>query len=134
MAFEATNGFHDAANAVATVIYTKSLKPGQAVVLSGILSGIMNFLGVLIGGISVAYILVELHPGEVLSPPSGGPAVGMLVALFIAAKSGQSAKSREISVCPGTLGGPGRTRAASATSVRVWLQRFIGYSLVEGFY
>ncbi len=27
--FEATNGFHDAANAVATVIYTKSLKPGS---------------------------------------------------------------------------------------------------------
>jgi PiT family inorganic phosphate transporter len=34
--FEATNGFHDAANAVATVIYTKSLAPGQAVVLSGV--------------------------------------------------------------------------------------------------
>ncbi|MBV9914641.1 MAG: inorganic phosphate transporter, partial [Sinobacteraceae bacterium] len=46
--FEATNGFHDAANAVATVIYTKSLKPGQAVVWSGI----MNFLGVLLGGIA----------------------------------------------------------------------------------
>ena len=34
IAFEVTNGFHDAANAVATVIYTKSLKPGQAVVWS----------------------------------------------------------------------------------------------------
>jgi inorganic phosphate transporter, PiT family len=81
MAFEATNGFHDAANAVATVIYTKSLKPAQAVVWSGI----MNFLGVLIGGISVAYALVELLPADVLSPPSGAPAVGMLVALFVAA-------------------------------------------------
>ena len=79
--FEATNGFHDAANAVATVIYTKSLKPGQAVVLSGIL----NFLGVLLGGIAVAYALVELIPAEVLTPPDGGPAVGMLVALFSAA-------------------------------------------------
>ena len=56
--FEATNGFHDAANAVATVIYTKSLQPGQAVVLSGL----MNFVGVMVGGIAVAYALVELLP------------------------------------------------------------------------
>lgn len=81
MAFEATNGFHDAANAVATVIYTNSLKPAQAVVWSGF----MNFAGVIIGGISVAYALVELLPAEVLSPPSGAPAVGMLVALFASA-------------------------------------------------
>jgi inorganic phosphate transporter, PiT family len=81
MMFEATNGFHDAANAVATVIYTKSLKPGQAVVWSGF----MNFLGVLIGGITVAYALVELLPAEVLTPPDGGPAVAMLVSLLVAA-------------------------------------------------
>ena len=81
IAFEASNGFHDEANAVATVIYTKSLKPAQAVVWSGV----MNFVGVLVGGISVAYALVELLPAEVLSPPSGAPAVGMLVALFVAA-------------------------------------------------
>src|SRR6201996_2951484 len=81
--FEATNGFHDAANAVATVIYTKSLQPGQAVVLSGV----MNFIGVLVSGIAVAYALVELLPAEVLSPPDGGPAIAMLVSLFIAALS-----------------------------------------------
>ena len=81
--FEATNGFHDAANAVATVIYTKSLKPGQAILLSGTL----NFLGVMVGGIAVAYALVELLPAEVLSPPDGGPAVAMLLSLFIAALS-----------------------------------------------
>src|SRR5579871_6096606 len=79
--FEATNGFHDAANAVATVIYTKSLPPTQAVVWSGV----MNFLGVLIGGIAVAYALVESLPAEVLSPPDGGPAVGMLIALLASA-------------------------------------------------
>ena len=73
--FEATNGFHDAANAVATVIYTKSLQPTAAVVWSGV----MNFLGVLVGGIAVAYALVELLPAEVLSPPDGGPAVAMLM-------------------------------------------------------
>jgi inorganic phosphate transporter, PiT family len=81
--FEATNGFHDAANAVATVIYTKSLQPGQAVVLSGL----MNFIGVMVGGIAVAYALVELLPAEVLSPPDGGPAIAMLVSLFLAALS-----------------------------------------------
>jgi inorganic phosphate transporter, PiT family len=79
--FEATNGFHDAANAVATVIYTKSLRPGLAVVWSGL----MNFVGVLVGGITVAYALVELLPTEALSPPGGGPAVAMLVSLFAAA-------------------------------------------------
>lgn len=81
IAFEVSNGFHDTANAVATVIYTKSLPPAPAVVWSGI----MNFVGVLIGGISVAYALVELLPAEVLSPPSGAPAVAMLVSIFIAA-------------------------------------------------
>jgi PiT family inorganic phosphate transporter len=81
VAFEATNGFHDAANAVATVIYTKSLAPGQAVALSGVL----NFVGVMVGGIAVAYALVELLPADVLSPPDGGPAVAMLVSLFTAA-------------------------------------------------
>ncbi|BBC80896.1 anion permease [Acetobacter orientalis] len=61
------NGFHDTANAVATVIYTRSLKPGVAVVLSGV----MNFLGVLAGGLSVAYALVELMPPDVLTPLMG---------------------------------------------------------------
>jgi inorganic phosphate transporter, PiT family len=79
--FEASNGFHDTANAVATVIYTKSLPPIPAVIWSGL----MNFLGVMVGGIAVAYALVELLPPEVLSPPSGAPAVAMLVALFLAA-------------------------------------------------
>src|ERR1700761_2212647 len=79
--FEFSNGFHDTANAVATVIYTNSLRPTYAVVWSGL----MNFLGVLLGGIAVAYALVELIPPDVLSPPNGGTAAGMLVALFTAA-------------------------------------------------
>jgi PiT family inorganic phosphate transporter len=80
-AFEFANGFHDTANAVATVIYTNSLKPRAAVVWSGV----MNFIGVLVGGIAVAYALVELLPPDVLSPPNGSPAVPMLVALFATA-------------------------------------------------
>src|ERR1700742_946751 len=81
LVFEFSNGFHDTANAVATVIYTNSLKP----IFTVIWSGIWNFLGVLIGGIAVAYALVELIPPEVLSPPGGGVAVGMLLALFLSA-------------------------------------------------
>ena len=81
LAFEATNGFHDTSNAVATVIYTNSLKPTHAVVWSGLL----NFVGVLVGGIAVAYTLVEILPPDVLTPPDGSPAVPMLVSLFAAA-------------------------------------------------
>ncbi|MCA9622283.1 MAG: inorganic phosphate transporter, partial [Myxococcales bacterium] len=50
LGFEFVNGFHDTANAVATVIYTNSLPATRAVVLSGI----CNFLGVFVGGIAVA--------------------------------------------------------------------------------
>jgi inorganic phosphate transporter, PiT family len=81
LVFEFSNGFHDTANAVATVIYTHALKPMQAVVWSGL----CNFAGVLLGGIAVAYALVEILPPEVLSPPDGGAAVGMLIALFVSA-------------------------------------------------
>ena len=81
LAFEFSNGFHDTANAVATVIYTNSLKPLAAVVWSGF----MNFLGVLLGGIAVAYALVAIIPPDVLSPPNGGPAIGLLAALFVSA-------------------------------------------------
>jgi PiT family inorganic phosphate transporter len=81
LAFEFSNGFHDTANAVATVIYTHSLKPIPAVTLSGLL----NFAGVLLGGIAVAYTLVELLPPDVLTPPDGNPAIGMELALFLSA-------------------------------------------------
>ena len=60
--FEAINGFHDTANAVATVIYTHSLRPWKAVVWSGI----CNFLGVYLGGIAVAFTIVHLLPVELL--------------------------------------------------------------------
>jgi inorganic phosphate transporter, PiT family len=81
LAFEASNGFHDSSNAVATVIYTNSLEPVPAVVWSGV----MNLIGVLVGGISVAYALVEILPPDVLTPPDGSPAVPMLVSIFASA-------------------------------------------------
>ena len=81
LAFEFSNGFHDTANAVATVIYTHSLKATVAVVWSGL----WNFLGVMLGGIAVAYALVELIPPDALSPPDGGVAAGLLAAIFLSA-------------------------------------------------
>lgn len=60
--FEFINGFHDTANAVATVIYTNSM-PAKAAVL---MSGVFNFLGVLLGGVGVAYSIVHLLPVELL--------------------------------------------------------------------
>lgn len=58
LAFEFVNGFHDTANAVATVIYTHSLQPTVAVIWSGI----FNFLGVITGGVGVAMGIVKLLP------------------------------------------------------------------------
>ncbi len=58
--FEAINGFHDTANAVATVIYTKTLPPNVAVVWSGM----MNFLGVFFGGVVMAWILGLFGAGD----------------------------------------------------------------------
>jgi PiT family inorganic phosphate transporter len=63
LSFEFINGFHDTANAVATVIYTHALKPGTAVVWAGI----WNFIGVNIGGIAVAIGIVNLLPVEALT-------------------------------------------------------------------
>ena len=56
--FEFVNGFHDTANAVATVIYTKALKPIYAIPWSGI----WNFLGVFFGGVTVAMGILKLVP------------------------------------------------------------------------
>jgi PiT family inorganic phosphate transporter len=81
LVFEFSNGFHDTANAVATVIYTKSLDAVPAVILSGT----MNFLGVMLGGVAVAYTMVELLPPEVLTPPNGNPATAALLSLFVGA-------------------------------------------------
>ena len=83
-AFEFVNGFHDTANAVATVIYTNSLKPTFAVVWSGV----FNFLGVLWGsflGISVAMSIVNLLPVEALVDQNIAHGLSMVGALLISA-------------------------------------------------
>ena len=79
--FEFVNGFHDTANAVATVIYTNSLKPWVAVIWSGF----WNFLGVLLGGISVAVGIINLLPVETLVDQNIAHSLSMVVALLMTA-------------------------------------------------
>lgn len=81
--FEFVNGFHDTANAVATVIYTNSLKPWAAVIWSGM----MNALGVFLGGISVAMGIVNLLPVETLIDQNIVHSLSMIGALLISAIS-----------------------------------------------
>ncbi len=79
--FEFINGFHDTANAVATVIYTHTLKPQYAVVLSGAL----NFLGVMLGGVGVAMGIVELMPIDVVASQDIGVSVSLILSVLISA-------------------------------------------------
>lgn len=79
--FEFINGFHDTANAVATVIYTNSLKPTVAVVYSGIL----NFTGVMLGGIAVAMGIVNLLPMDALIDSNPYHGIAMILALLLSA-------------------------------------------------
>lgn len=79
--FEFVNGFHDTANAVATVIYTNSLKPWVAVIWSGF----MNSLGVFLGGITVAMGIVNLLPVETLVDQNIAHSISMVGALLISA-------------------------------------------------
>ncbi|GHN01848.1 phosphate transporter [Cytophagales bacterium WSM2-2] len=80
-AFEFVNGFHDTANAVATVIYTNTLKPWVAVIWSGT----WNFLGVFAGGIGVAMGIVNLLPVETLVDQNVAHSLAMVLALLLTA-------------------------------------------------
>jgi PiT family inorganic phosphate transporter len=81
LGFEFVNGFHDTANAVATVIYTHSLSPNLAVVWSGC----FNFLGVLVSSGAVAFGIVSLLPVELILQVGSGAGFAMVFALLIAA-------------------------------------------------
>ena len=81
LAFEFVNGFHDTANAVATVIYTHSLAPNFAVVWSGA----FNFLGVLVSSGAVAFGIISLLPVELILQVGSSAGFAMVFALLIAA-------------------------------------------------
>ncbi len=81
LGFEFVNGFHDTANAVATVIYTHSLDPQIAVVWSGA----WNFAGVVSSSGAVAFAIVSLLPVELILQVGSGAGFAMVFALLIAA-------------------------------------------------
>ena len=81
LSFEFVNGFHDTANAVATVIYTNTLKPTTAVVWSGI----WNLLGVLHSNGAVAFGIVALLPVELVINVGSTAGVAMVFSLLVSA-------------------------------------------------
>ena len=81
LGFEFVNGFHDTANAVATVIYTHSMEPHIAVVWSGM----WNFIGVLLSSGAVAFGIISLLPVELILQVGSGAGFAMVFALLIAA-------------------------------------------------
>src|SRR5271169_4421079 len=81
LGFEFVNGFHDTANAVATVIYTHTMEPHVAVVWSGM----WNFLGVLASSGAVAFGIVSLLPVELILQVGSSAGFAMVFALLIAA-------------------------------------------------
>lgn len=81
LGFEFVNGFHDTANAVATVIYTHSLEPHFAVAWSGF----FNFLGVMISSGLVAYKIISLLPVELILQVGSSAGFAMVFALLVSA-------------------------------------------------
>jgi len=81
LGFEFVNGFHDTANAVATVIYTNSLKPSWAVVWSGM----WNLIGVLTSSGAVAFSIVALLPVELVINVGSGAGFAMVFSLLLSA-------------------------------------------------
>jgi inorganic phosphate transporter, PiT family len=81
LGFEFVNGFHDTANAVATVIYTHSLEPHIAVMWSGM----WNLIGVLLSSGAVAFSVVSLLPVELILKVGSGAGFAMVFALLVSA-------------------------------------------------
>ncbi|WP_313655127.1 inorganic phosphate transporter PitA [Pantoea sp.] len=79
--YEAINGFHDTANAVATVIYTRAMRAQLAVVMAGV----FNFFGVLLGGLSVAYAIVHMLPTDLLLNVGSAHGLAMVFSMLLAA-------------------------------------------------
>ncbi|WP_127472546.1 MULTISPECIES: inorganic phosphate transporter [Acinetobacter] len=81
LGFEFVNGFHDTANAVATVIYTNALPASVAVMWAGF----CNFLGVMVASGAVAYGIIALLPVELIMNVSSGAGFAMVFAMLLAA-------------------------------------------------
>ena len=96
LGFEFVNGFHDTANAVATVIYTHSLPAEFAVMWSGF----FNFLGVIVSSGAVAFGIVSLLPVELILQVGSNAGFAMVFSLLIAAIKIGRASCRERVLMP----------------------------------
>jgi inorganic phosphate transporter, PiT family len=81
LSFEFVNGFHDTANAVATVIYTRTMPPSVAVIWSGL----MNLTGVLTSSGAVAFGIVALLPVELVVHVGSAAGAAMVFAMLMSA-------------------------------------------------
>lgn len=117
LGFEFVNGFHDTANAVATVIYTNSMAPHAAVIYSGIL----NFVGVLLSSGTVAFAIISLLPVELILKMNQGSGFAMIFALLVAAILWNLATWRR-----------GLPASSSHTMIGSILGVGIGYQLMKG--
>lgn len=79
--YEAINGFHDTANAVATVIYTRAMRSQLAVAMAAF----FNFCGVLLSGLSVAYAIVHMLPTDLLLNVGSSHGIAMVFSMLLAA-------------------------------------------------
>lgn len=79
--YEAINGFHDTANSVVTIIYTCALSSHSAVIMSGI----FNFLGVILSGLSVAYTIIHLLPLYLFTNTNANHILAMIFSVLFAA-------------------------------------------------
>ncbi|MDE5285557.1 MAG: inorganic phosphate transporter, partial [Buchnera aphidicola] len=79
--YEVVNGFHDTANSVSTLIYTRSMSSN----ISVLMSGIFNFLGVFFGGVTVSYAIVHLLPNDLLLNINFKYTLAMIFSIFLAA-------------------------------------------------
>lgn len=79
--YEAVNGFHDTANSVVPVIYTCALRSHHAVIMSGM----FNFLGVILSGVSVAYTIVHLLPAHFFMNSNANHILIMIFSILFAA-------------------------------------------------
>jgi phosphate/sulfate permease len=78
---EAVNGFHDVANAIATVIYSRAMTPRKSVLLAAV----FNFIGVLIGGTAVAFSMVYLLPTNMVAGINTASEVSLFMAMIFTA-------------------------------------------------
>ncbi|WP_422667459.1 inorganic phosphate transporter [Buchnera aphidicola] len=79
--YEVINGFHDTANSVSTLIYTRSISANFSVFISGI----FNFLGVLLGGLTVSYAIVHLLPDNLLLMNNALNTLSMVFSILLSA-------------------------------------------------